>query len=91
MTDKGILHLFFKTVVKNSAQYLMSSWVKKNLINMWPHVNTLDHFDFSWTNVTSLSRKMVDLLPGSYMFKRHFAETENEAFGHHIFIRKMVN
>jgi hypothetical protein len=90
VTDNGIRNLFFKEVTENAATYLVQAWIKKNLKRMNNLVHTLETLDYSWTSVTTLSRKMVQHIPGSYIFKRVFARNENDCYGHHIFIRYQV-
>ncbi len=90
VTDEGILKLFFDDVKEKSAFYLIPSWIQKNLHRMWPLAHNLEYLDFSWTAVTSQSRKMVNLIPGSYMFKRMLAVTESEGYAQHIFVRRPV-
>ena len=90
VTDDGILKLFFEDVKEKSAFYLIPSWIQKNLHRMSPLANTLEYLDFSWTAVTSQSNKMVNLIPGSYMFKRLLAVNESEGFAQHVFIRRTV-
>ncbi|CAL8110205.1 unnamed protein product [Orchesella dallaii] len=90
VTDTGIQQLFFKDTEsnQNSALYLISAWIVKNTDKMNPLIHTISYLDYSWSSVTSVGRKMIQLLPGSYLFKRLFSKGEQDAFGHHIFIRE---
>ncbi|ODN03753.1 Phosphatidylcholine:ceramide cholinephosphotransferase 2 [Orchesella cincta] len=93
VTDTGIQQLFFKesNQNQNSALYLISAWIVKNMDKMNPLIYTISFLDYSWSSVTSAGRKMIQLLPGSYLFKRLFAKGEQDAFGHHIFIREQAS
>jgi len=105
VTDIGIQNLFLSPRLrahKTASSYcLISSWVKNNLNKMNPLVHKLLHLDYSWTSVTHLARNMVNLFPGSYLYKRMFTPPplsedqdrhyENYAYGQHIFIRNTVN
>ncbi|CAG7836865.1 unnamed protein product [Allacma fusca] len=88
VTNEGIQQLLVKSAKENSSLYLMSSWVHKNLSVMNDVVMSLEHLNFSYTAANFYSRRLVNLLPGSYVFPRIFHVGENDSFGHHIFCRR---
>lgn len=91
VTDTGIQRLFFKEQNKNTALYLISAWIIKNMHKLNPCTHSLTFLDYSWTRVGAMGRKMVQLLPGSYLFKRLMSSNvEYDSYGHHIFIRETV-
>jgi hypothetical protein len=51
-------------------------------------VRSLEHLNFSYTAANFYSRRLVNLLPGSYVFPRIFHLGENDTFGHHVFYRR---
>lgn len=92
VTDAGLQHLFYREANKHpSAYYLMTNWIGKNVDRLNPAAHSLTYLDYSWTNVTAMGRKMVQLLKGSYQFRRLMSRGEEDVVaGHHIFIKEAV-